>query len=41
LKEEIYRNLSQEVQAKKRIKELGLSLKTELRKKLGQDRVQD
>jgi hypothetical protein len=32
LKEEIYRSLSQGVHAKKRIKEIGLSLKTELRK---------
>jgi hypothetical protein len=32
---------SQGVQAKKRIKEFNLSLKTELRKKLVRDRVQD
>jgi hypothetical protein len=35
LKEEIQRSLSEGVQAKKRIKGFGLSLKTELRKKLG------
>jgi hypothetical protein len=35
------KSLSQGVQAKKRIKEFGLNLKTELREKLGQDRVQD
>jgi hypothetical protein len=34
-------SLSQGVHVKKRIKEFGLSFKTELRNKLEQDRVQD
>jgi hypothetical protein len=33
--------MSQGVQAKKRIEEFGLSLKIELWKKLGRDRIQD